>query len=36
MEGKRDTKGDCTEVKLRGARIIWDGKTTAKLSEDAR
>ena len=36
MEGKQDTKWDCTKVKLRGARIIWDDKTTAKLSEGTR
>jgi hypothetical protein len=35
-EGKRDTKWDCTEVKLKGGRVIWDDNTTAKLGESAR
>jgi hypothetical protein len=35
-EGKRDAKWDCTEVKLKGSRIIWDDNTTAKLSEKRR
>jgi hypothetical protein len=35
-EGKRETKWDCTEVKIKGARIIWDDKTTARLGEAAR
>ncbi|MFY9840245.1 MAG: hypothetical protein WAK55_28015 [Xanthobacteraceae bacterium] len=35
-EGKRSAKWDCTEVKLKGSRIIWDDNTTAKLSEGAR
>lgn len=36
LEGKRTTKWDCTEVKLKGAQIIWDDNTTAKLTEGAR
>jgi hypothetical protein len=35
-EGKGSAKWDCTEVKLKGSRIIWDDNTTAKLSEGAR
>jgi len=36
VEGKRDAKWDCTEVKLRAGRVIWDDKTSAKLSEGTR
>jgi hypothetical protein len=35
-EGKRDTKWDCTEVKIKGSRIIWDDNTTVRLGEGAR
>jgi hypothetical protein len=35
-EGKREPKWDCTEVKLKGSRIIWDDNTTAKLGEGGR
>jgi hypothetical protein len=34
-EGKRNAKGDCTEVKVKGSRIIRDDNTTAKLREGA-